>query len=108
MSETNQGFVHVASLDELGDGHRLCMEVDDRFVVLVRIGQQVFCLDDVCTHDGGTLGDGDLQDNCLVCPRHGAKFDVRTGEAVCMPATEPTVVHEVKIEGDKILVRLKD
>jgi 3-phenylpropionate/trans-cinnamate dioxygenase ferredoxin component len=45
---------------------------------------------------------------CLVCPRHGAKFDVRNGDAVCMPATEPTMSHEVQIQDDKIYVRLRD
>lgn len=55
-----------------------------------------------------TLGDGELIDHCLVCPRHGAHFDVRTGDAVTMPATEPTVAHEVRVTGDEVFVRLKD
>jgi 3-phenylpropionate/trans-cinnamate dioxygenase ferredoxin component len=108
VSTPGPGFVRVANLSELPDAGRLCLEVDERFVVLVRLGDEVFCLDDVCTHDGGTFGDGLLEDNCLVCPRHGAKFDVRTGEAVVMPATEPTVVHDVKIEGTEIFVKLRD
>ncbi len=82
MSIENEGFVLAAKLSELSDRSKLCVEIDDHFVVLVRLGNDVFCLDDVCTHDGGTLGDGELIDNCLVCPRHGAHFDVRTGDAV--------------------------
>ncbi len=52
------------------------------------------------------LGDGELDGHCLVCPRHGAKFDVRTGEAVAMPATEPTTRFAVKIDGDSVLVAI--
>lgn len=106
MNTPGAGFFRVADLSELPADGKLCLEVDERFVVLVRIGSEFFCLDDICTHDGGTFGDGPLEDNCLVCPRHGAKFDVRTGEAVVMPATEPTAVHEVKIEGNEIFVKL--
>jgi 3-phenylpropionate/trans-cinnamate dioxygenase ferredoxin subunit len=77
-------------------------------VVLVRYDQQIYCIEDLCTHDGGTLGDGELEGFCLVCPRHGAKFDVRDGHVVCMPATEDTPSHEVRIDGDQVLVRLRD
>lgn len=107
MSIENEGFVLVAKFSELSDNSKRCVEIDDHFVVLVRIGNDIFCLDDVCTHDGGTLGDGELIDHCLVCPRHGAHFDVRTGDAVTMPATEPTIAHEVRVTGDDVFVRLK-
>ncbi len=77
-------------------------------MVLVRYDSQVYCIEDLCTHDGGTLGDGELDGFCLVCPRHGAKFDVRNGHVVCMPATEDTPSHEVRIDGDRVLVRLRN
>ena len=70
------------------DPGKQLMEVDDRLVVLIRTGDSFFCLDDVCTHDGGTLGEGELEEDALCCPRHGAKFDIKTGEALSMPATE--------------------
>ncbi len=101
-------FQPVAKTSDLPSAGKLCLELDDRYIVLVRLADDFYCLDDVCTHDGGTLGEGELQQNCLVCPRHGARFDVRTGEAVSMPATEPTGSHEVRIEGDTILVKLSD
>lgn len=101
-------FVKVARMADFDSSHKLCVEVDDRFIVLVHLEGQVYCVDDVCTHDGGPLGEGELEGFCLVCPRHGAKFDVRTGDAVAMPATEPTASHEVRIDGDQILVRLCD
>jgi 3-phenylpropionate/trans-cinnamate dioxygenase ferredoxin component len=105
-SSTENGFVFVVKSDQLKLNTPATFEVDDRFIVIVKNDDGVFCIDDVCTHDGGTLGDGEYADNCLVCPRHGAKFDVKTGDAVAMPATEPTVSHEVKIDGDDVLVRL--
>ena len=108
MSDSNEQFFRAAELSELDPSGRLCTEVEDRFIVIVKLGDDIFCLDDVCTHDGGPLGEGELDEGCLVCPRHGAKFDVRTGEAVTMPATEPTKVHEVKLEGETIWVRFAD
>jgi 3-phenylpropionate/trans-cinnamate dioxygenase ferredoxin subunit len=99
-------FVPVAKRSELAGSHKLCLEVEDRFVVLVELDGEIYCLDDVCTHDGGPLGEGEIEGNCLVCPRHGAKFDIRTGAAVAMPATEPTGTHQVRVDGDQIYVRL--
>lgn len=101
-------FVPVVRLSELADPGRLTVEVDERLIVLVRVGGDVYALDDVCTHDGGPLGDGDLADHTLACPRHGAKFDVRSGKALTMPATKPTVVHRVQLDGDQVLVELSD
>ncbi len=101
-------FVPAATVGEFPSSGKLCLEIEDRFVVLVRLDDQFYCIDDLCTHDGGTLGDGELEGNCLVCSRHGARFDVRSGDALTMPATEPTHVHEVKIDGDQILVKLAD
>jgi 3-phenylpropionate/trans-cinnamate dioxygenase ferredoxin subunit len=65
-------------------------------------------LDDVCTHDGGPLSEGpiDAEHKTIECPRHGAKFDIRNGAALTMPATKATRSHEVKIEGDQVFVRL--
>jgi 3-phenylpropionate/trans-cinnamate dioxygenase ferredoxin component len=100
-------FVPAVACVDLANAGKLCLEIDGHFVVLVQLGDDVYCLDDVCTHDGGPLGEGALEDHCLVCPRHGAKFDVRTGEAVAMPATEPTAIHDVKIEAGQVWVRLR-
>ena len=83
------------------------VEVEDRLVILVRQGDEVFCIDDVCTHDGGTLSDGELSGCQVICPRHGAKFDVRTGDALTMPATEATACHEVKVDDGQIYVRIR-
>jgi metal-sulfur cluster biosynthetic enzyme/nitrite reductase/ring-hydroxylating ferredoxin subunit len=101
-------FVLVAKTNDLADPGQMLAEVDDRVVVLLKVGGEFFCLDDVCTHDGGPLSDGRLDDHTIACPRHGAKFDVRTGKALTMPATEDTVAHEVQIRGDEVWVRINE
>lgn len=101
-------FQRVARLSDIPDPGRMVVEVADQLVVLLRVSGEVFAIDDVCTHDGGPLGEGDLEDHTIACPRHGAKFDIRTGAALTMPATRPTKVHDVKLENDDILVRLSE
>ncbi|MCA9124723.1 MAG: non-heme iron oxygenase ferredoxin subunit [Planctomycetaceae bacterium] len=101
-------YVQVAKVSDLIASGKLILEVEDRMVVLLYVNDQFFCIDDVCTHDGGPLGEGKLCGHELACPRHGAKFDIRTGAALTMPATEATVVHEVRIEGDNVCVRINE
>lgn len=101
-------FVKVATISEIPDGAKLLVETDDRLVIVCRVGDDYFCIDDVCTHDGGTLSNGDHEGCEIECPRHGAKFDMRTGKALCMPATQDTVAHEVKVDGDDIVVKIND
>jgi metal-sulfur cluster biosynthetic enzyme/nitrite reductase/ring-hydroxylating ferredoxin subunit len=99
-------FVRIAKTTDLSDPGQMLAEVEDRIVVLFHVGGQFFCIDDVCTHDGGPLSEGRLENHAIACPRHGAKFDIRSGKALTMPATVDTAAHEVKVEGDTILVRL--
>lgn len=103
-------YVSVAGESEVSDPGSLLVEVDDRLIVLVHAAGHWYALDDVCTHDGGPLSDGpvDAQGGTIACPRHGAKFDLKTGAARTMPATKPTVAHDVKVEGGKVLVKLND
>lgn len=103
-------FLPVAKVSEIADPGSLLVEVDERLIVLIRAAGHFYALDDVCTHDGGPLSDGplDAAEGTIACPRHGAKFDIKTGAAVTMPATKPTIAHEVKVEGGQVFVRLVD
>jgi 3-phenylpropionate/trans-cinnamate dioxygenase ferredoxin subunit len=102
-------FVAVAKTSEIPDPGKLLVEVDERLVVVIHAADHWYALDDVCTHDGGPLSEGPLDPatGTLACPRHGAKFDIKTGAALTMPATKPTVTHEVKVEGGSVFVRLR-
>ena len=76
-------------------------------VALFHVDGRFYAIDDVCTHDGGPLADGELRDHKISCPRHGAKFDIRTGAALTMPAVRATRAHEVKVEANGVWVRLR-
>ena len=103
-------FTPVAMTSDVPEGSSLLVEAADRLVVLIHAAGHYYALDDVCTHDGGPLSDGpvDAAEGTIACPRHGAKFDVKTGAALTMPATKANVAHEVKVEGEQILVRLAE
>ena len=98
----------VATLADLTQKGRLSVSVDERAVLLVHIAGEVFAFEDVCTHDGQPLTDGELEGHQIECPRHGARFDVRTGRALCMPAVEPVRVYPVRIIDGAIEIELPD
>jgi 3-phenylpropionate/trans-cinnamate dioxygenase ferredoxin subunit len=101
-------FIAVAKVSDVPDPGKELVEVGERLVVLIHAAGHWYALDDVCTHDGGPLSGGPLDpaEGTIACPRLGAKFDVKSGAALTMPATKATKSHEVKIEGDQVLVRL--
>jgi 3-phenylpropionate/trans-cinnamate dioxygenase ferredoxin subunit len=103
-------FIPVAKTNEIPDPGSLLVAVGERLIALIHAAGNFYALDDVCTHDGGPLSDGsvDAAAKTIACPRHGAKFDIRTGAALTMPATKPTKAHDVKIEADQIFVRLRN
>jgi metal-sulfur cluster biosynthetic enzyme/nitrite reductase/ring-hydroxylating ferredoxin subunit len=101
-------FTRVAAVADISDPGRELVEVEDRLVVLFHVAGQFYAIDDVCTHDDGPLSDGILCGFEIACPRHGAKFDIRNGKALTMPATKPTVAHEVKIENGEVFIQLRD
>src|SRR5262245_7956342 len=101
-------FVAVAKTSEIPDPGSMLVEIGERLVVLIHAAGHFYALDDICTHDGGPLSEGpiDAEGKTIACPRHGAKFDIRNGAALTMPATKPTKSHELKVEGEEIFVRL--
>lgn len=97
-------YVKVARADEIPPGEKKIVEVDGLLVVLVNLDGEFYAIEDVCTHDGGPLGEGELEGHVLICPRHGARFDVRTGDALTLPAFEPAPTYEVRLENGDVLV----
>ncbi len=101
-------FIRVCSVTDVPDPGKAVFEVDDRFVIVFHLDGDFFALDDCCTHDGSPLGDGLVEGFQIICPRHGARFDIRTGQAMTMPAVHATGSHEVKVDGDGVWVRIRD
>jgi len=99
-------FVPVCKVGDIPDPGKQVIEVGEQYVVLFHVDGQFYALDDVCTHDGGPLGEGSLEGYTIACPRHGAKFDIRDGRVLCMPAVSGTPSHDVKVEGDEVFVRI--
>lgn len=102
------GFVRVASLSELPDDGVLGVEAEGKKICLARCDGEIYALADNCTHRDFPLSLGELDaDDCTVtCEWHGANFDVRTGAALCLPATRPVAVYEVKLEAEDIYVNV--
>jgi 3-phenylpropionate/trans-cinnamate dioxygenase ferredoxin subunit len=97
----------VATIAEVPPGGRKSVIVDDVPALLLRIGDDFYCIEDVCTHDGQPLTEGPLDGRAITCPRHGAQFDVSTGEALCMPATEPVRTFPVEVRDGTVFVRIE-
>ena len=89
----------------LADGQTRSLLVGRRAVALARSGDEYFAVEDVCTHDGAELTGGGIEGGQIICPRHGARFCLRTGEAMTPPAYEPIRVFAVKIDAGHLWVR---
>jgi 3-phenylpropionate/trans-cinnamate dioxygenase ferredoxin component len=101
-------FVKVATRAELPAGSKKLIEIDGRAIAVFNVDGGFHAIDDVCTHDGGPLAEGELIGCEIECPRHGARFDVRTGRPLCMPAIEPVTVHAAELRGEDIYVATND
>ncbi len=98
-------WIKVAPCAELVPGAWRVLDVDGAQVAVVNVDGEFFAIEDVCTHDGGELTGGTLCGFEIECPRHGARFDLRTGAALCAPAYEPTAVFPIRIEDGAVFVR---
>ena len=99
-------FQPVAKLDDVPDCGAKQVVAHGELVGLYRVGESVFAISDICTHEETELhvGDFDCDDLEIECPLHGSRFNVETGEVRILPATKPVATFDVKIEGDLVLV----
>ena len=102
-----QKHVVVARVGEIqfGESKRVSPQRGEH-ILICNVGGTLYAISDVCTHDGGILGFGDLDDNIIECPRHGARFDVTTGQAVAPPAMKPVRVYPIRVKGEDVEVEL--
>ena len=104
MDESKLEYVEVIPATELINGERLFIDVGENSLVIFNIAGQFFAISDVCSHDNGPVGEGDLDSFNIVCPRHGAEFDIRTGKAMQMPAVVDIPAFPVRVVDGQIQV----
>ena len=98
-------WVRVGAVDDIKPGDVIQVEVDDEPVVVANTGSEFLATTDICSHEYVLLHDGWLEGETIECPQHGSKFDMRTGEVLNPPATQPILVYEVKVDGTDVYVR---
>ena len=97
VDESKVEFLEIAPSSELPDGERLFVEIGGKPIVIFKIAGQYFSIADICSHDDGPVGEGQLNGYNITCPRHGAQFDVRTGKVVQMPAVVDIPAYPVRL-----------
>jgi len=104
---TELSFISVCPEEELPPGERLFMEIDNNSIVLFNLAGDYYAIADVCTHDDGPLGEGEVEDHQIICPRHGARFDITTGEVLALPAIQDVPVYPVRVVDGMIEIGIK-
>jgi 3-phenylpropionate/trans-cinnamate dioxygenase ferredoxin subunit len=99
-------FIRVAATSDIPPGRVKVVVVGDRRIALCNVDGQFYAIDDLCTHDGGPLDQGELAGDVIECPRHGARFDVRTGKVLALPAVKPLNTYPLRVEGSEIRLAL--
>jgi NAD(P)H-dependent nitrite reductase small subunit len=97
-------FVSVATIHELAPGHGKLIEIDNKRIALFYVGDHYYAIDDVCPHRGGPLSEGDIAGEAVVCPWHGATFDLGTGAVTRFPASVGVTTYPVRVQGEQIEV----
>ncbi len=100
-------FIKVAEVSDLAPGEKMLVEYEDEDIGLFNLDNEFYAISDICTHDDGPLVEGDLEGDWIVCPRHGARFNIKTGEYT-LPAFAPVPRYQVKVQGNDILVSLTE
>ena len=98
-------WIDVAKIDQLTPGSHKIVDVDGVEVAVFNIEGEYLAIEDLCTHDGGDLACGTLEGDVIVCPRHGAKFSLRTGEVLAPPAYEPVATLAVRVDNEMVQVK---
>lgn len=99
-------YIPVATIDEIKDGQRIIFDIGGDAIAIFNIAGEYFAIADVCSHDDGPVAEGDLHDHEIECPRHGARFDIKTGEALSLPAVVDIPAYPIRMEGSQILIGL--
>jgi len=104
IDQRKMEYIPVGSVNELREGQRLFIEIDETPIVILNIAGKYFAVADVCSHDDGPVGEGNIEGFEMICPRHGARFDIRSGRALALPAFVDIPAYPVRMVGDQIEV----
>ena len=99
-------WVKVGEVGELAPGEEKQIDLDGIEVALFNVEGEYYVIEDICSHDSAPLCHGKFTGEEITCPRHGARFNVKTGAALCMPAFEPIDTYEVKIKGNDLMIEV--
>ena len=102
--ETTHKYYKIAPAKDIPAGERLFFEIDGESIVLFSIKEGFYATSDVCSHDGGVIGDGELEGFEIICPRHGARFDIRSGKVLRLPAVKDIPHYPVRVADGMIEV----
>lgn len=100
-----EDWTNVAPEGEIRQGHCKLVDVDDEMIAVYNLGGRYYAIEDLCTHDGGELASGEIEGDEVICPRHGARFCIRTGQALTPPAYEDVHCFPVRVENGIVQVR---
>jgi 3-phenylpropionate/trans-cinnamate dioxygenase ferredoxin component len=98
-------WVDAIDQQRLAEGQNVVVDVDGTDVAIFNIAGEFYAIEDVCSHDGAEIASGELDGDEIICPRHGARFCVKTGEVKCAPAYENIATFPIRIENGTIQVR---
>jgi 3-phenylpropionate/trans-cinnamate dioxygenase ferredoxin subunit len=98
-------FERIGTKSDIPAGTVKVFDVDGRSLCVANLdGAEFYAIDNLCTHDNGPLGEGKLDGSLVECPRHGARFDVKTGAVRALPAVRPVRTYPVQVQGDEVAV----
>jgi 3-phenylpropionate/trans-cinnamate dioxygenase ferredoxin subunit len=90
-------YLEIIPSDQLPDGERIFIELEGKAIVLFNLAGSLFAIGDVCSHDNGPVGDGEIEETEIICPRHGGRFDIRSGKATSLPAVKDIPSYPVRV-----------
>lgn len=101
-------FMKTVKIGEIEPGKAMRVEIEGERIALFNVDGSYYAISDVCTHEEASLSEGSLQGEIVSCPRHGARFNVRTGQVLSLPAILPVAIYPVRVEGSDILISLPE
>lgn len=108
MTQKAARFVKVGKVSDVPEGRAETFDVEDRRIAVFHLDDGFYAIEDICTHDGGPLAEGEVEEDVVICPRHGAKFSIRTGAALSLPAITPVDAYPVRVDGEDLMVGLPE